>query len=175
MRNQCTECIASDYYNHAAGLPNDNLSTFKNKNSMSTTGRQISNKLRTLSIVLTLISDSIKIKSRADKSLQKSTNDSYVKSRLHTISGNKDITSEMHLQSFIDHTSSKKLKYLTPKPESTRKRKSTKITPDNEQFFLLARAPTPPNNQKFLVEEALTLFDMYNMQSKLNKGKERNG
>ena len=88
---------------------------------MSTTARRINNQLITLSTVLPLISDSIN--SRANKCFPKNSNAQYAKSRLQAISGNK--ISEMHLQSFIDHVSSKKLKQSTPKHASTRKRKLT--------------------------------------------------
>ena len=147
---------AADYCNHAAGLV-----TFKNEYSMSTGVSQINNKLRTLSTVFPLITDSIKI--RDNNYSPKNSNASYAKSRFQAISGNK--TSEMHLQSFIDHASSKKSKQSTPNCASTRKRKWTKITQD-EQLFSSKKAPTSHNNQKFLVKEALTAFDTYKVKSK---------
>ena len=155
---------AVDHCNHAADLVNNILSKFKNEYSMSTIAIRINNQLRTLSTVLPLISDSIK--SRANKCSPKNSNAQYAKSRFQAISGNK--TSEMHLQSFIDHVSSKKLKQSTPKHASTRKRKLTKITPD-KQLFSSEKAPTPPNNEKFLFKQALTAFDKYEAKTKNEK------
>ena len=144
---------AADFCHHASLAADEASSLLRDNFKATKPRREIDSILLTLSKSLLLISSMVK--SRATACAPTLSQPSYARARLMTASPSPKHMGTAKLQYMIEQS----INQVTPRKKSTRKRKSTIITPDKDGDP--PNIPVPANNKQFTIKEAIKAFDSY--------------